>query len=91
MLRIINLAGIPPFPGFWLKLMIINELVSWGGITLGVIFAVISGLNFFGYIKFCLGMIPLKRRTYMESLHSIYNEKGIYALFALRGLLCVLI
>ncbi len=65
--RIINLAGFPPFPGFYLKIIVIILLAYIGYMGLMASFLFLSSLRFFGYIKTLFQQWTFNNYRYFKS------------------------
>lgn len=63
----LSLAGMPPFPGFFLKLIILQAILRESGV-LATLFILVSSVNFYGYFKVLVGRAPESSHTYFETL-----------------------
>ena len=73
-IAVLSLAGIPPLPGFFLKLIILQALLNQREIA-SIVFIVISSINFYGYFKFLISSTPESFHRYFEVL--IFKQNTI--------------
>lgn len=88
-IQIFNLSGLPPFPGFFLKLFVIRFFMTIN-LQLGiVIFLILSALRFFGYLKLILNQILRADYFYFNIIKTKINIKIFILMFIALSLLVI--
>lgn len=91
MMIMFSMAGVPPFVGFWAKLLVIEEVVQAGFLWLAVLAVIVAVISAFYYLKVIKAMYfdKAEDNTRLEPINAslTVGVSGIAILLLVLGLL----
>nr|YP_009131241.1 NADH dehydrogenase subunit 2 [Cryptochiton stelleri]AIA77090.1 NADH dehydrogenase subunit 2 [Cryptochiton stelleri] len=85
-LMLLSLGGMPPFLGFFGKMLILVELLSLGNIVISIILILGSMISLYYYLVLSFSLLLSSSSEYMKSRAEIRNVVGFSMLVGLGGL-----